>query len=261
VLSISYRRKADMDPIEKGRRFLRSESWDEWRVLETDQRKQVPVPPVQKPCPEGTAVIDLVPREEMTVGTMPVINAIGRRESRRKFTSETLSREELSFLLWATQGVRQVFHTGGTRRTVPSGGSRHPFETYLVVSRVEGLEPGLYRYQPLEHQLCLLGEVQDVASKITEGCHGQSFAGEGAVIFIWTVIPYRTEWRYSHVSHKAIAMDSGHLCQNLYIACEAIGAGTCAIGAYDQAKMDAIIGVDGKDEFTIYVAPVGKVQV
>jgi SagB-type dehydrogenase family enzyme len=81
---------------------------------------------------------------------------------------------------------------------------------------------------------------------------------DSAVTFIWTVIPYRTEWRYSILSPKIIAQDSGHVCQNLYLACEAIGAGTCAIGAYDQDKMDRAIRVDGKEEFAIYVAPVGK---
>jgi SagB-type dehydrogenase family enzyme len=61
------------------------------------------------------------------------------------------------------------------------------------------------------------------------------------------------------LSPKIIAQDSGHLCQNLYLASEAIGAGTCAIGAYDQDKMDTALGVDGEHEFTIYVAPVGKI--
>jgi nitroreductase len=50
------------------------------------------------------------------------------------------------------------------------------------------------------------------------------------------------------------------MCQNLYLACEAIGAGTCAVGAYHQNKLDAFLGVDGQDEFAIYVAPVGKVK-
>jgi SagB-type dehydrogenase family enzyme len=77
---------------------------------------------------------------------------------------------------------------------------------------------------------------------------------------MWTTIPYRAEWRYSVIAHKMIAMDAGHLCQNLYLASESIGAGTCAIGAYNQAKVDAILGVDGEDEFAIYIAPVGKIK-
>jgi len=64
--------------------------------------------------------------------------------------------------------------------------------------------------------------------------------------------------RYSIVAPKIIAQDSGHLCENLYLACEAIGAGTCAVGAYDQEATDAVVEVDGEEEFVIYLAPVGK---
>jgi SagB-type dehydrogenase family enzyme len=68
------------------------------------------------------------------------------------------------------------------------------------------------------------------------------------------------EWRYGLAAHKVIAIDAGHVCQNLYLSCEAIGAGTCAIAAYDQEAMDRLLRIDGKDEFTIYIAPVGKVK-
>ena len=141
----------------------------------------------------------------------------------------------------------------------PSGGARHPFETYLLVNRVEGIDPGLYRYLPLEHKVYLVDADTELAERVNEACYGQ-YVKDSAVVFIWTVIPYRTEWRYSILSPKIIAQDSGHLCQNLYLASEAIGGGTCAIGAYDQDRIDPILGVDGEKEFTIYMAPVGKVE-
>ena len=68
------------------------------------------------------------------------------------------------------------------------------------------------------------------------------------------------EWRYGHASHKVIAIDAGHVCQNLYLACEAIGAGACAMAAYDQEALDRPLQVDGEDEFAIYLASVGKKQ-
>jgi SagB-type dehydrogenase family enzyme len=244
-----------MTSIEEGRDFLKAGDWEAWTAAETDQRKRVPPPGVQIGCDESA--VALVPPHTMSIGTMPVVDAIRQRRSHRSYSSEPLSLEELSYLLWATQGVQDVTKAG-TRRTVPSGGSRHPFETYLAVKRVTGLERRLYRYQPLDHALCPLGRVPQLGSRLTEGCRDQRFVWKGAVVFIWTAIPYRTEWRYSTISHKVIAIDAGHLCQNLYLACESIGAGTCAIGAYDQSKMDALLGVDGADEFVIYVAPVGK---
>ena len=75
---------------------------------------------------------------------------------------------------------------------------------------------------------------------------------------MWTAVPYRTEWRYTIVSAKIIAQDSGHLCQNLYLACEALGLGTCAVGAYNQELADKLCGVDGNDEFVVYISPVGR---
>jgi SagB-type dehydrogenase family enzyme len=93
---------------------------------------------------------------------------------------------------------------------------------------------------------------------LTRATLGQGFVGDSAVTFVWTTVPYRMEWRYSLAAHRVILIDVGHVCQNLYLACEAIDAGTCAVGAYDQQAIDALIGVDGEDEFTVYLAPVGK---
>jgi nitroreductase len=95
---------------------------------------------------------------------------------------------------------------------------------------------------------------QESQKHVTDG-----FVGESAAVFVWTAIPYRTEWRYSVIGYKAIAVEAGHICQNLYLACEAIGAGACAILAYGQKAIDNLIGVDGEEEFTICVASVGKV--
>jgi SagB-type dehydrogenase family enzyme len=264
--------------MEAHRKFLKSDRWEELRKLDTDQKRGVPPPSPQKPYPENAKLISLVSPEKLTIDKMPLTEAIRNRRSRRVYTDEPFTLEELSFLLWATQGVsarpsiskitprdmtedtyKFLAHTHAVLRTVPSGGARHPFETYLLVNRVTGVKPGLYRYLPLENKLCLLSADPELTRKVHEANYEQ-YVENSAVTFIWTAIPYRTEWRYSILSPKIIAQDSGHMCQNLYLACEAIGAGTCAVGAYDQKKMDKVLGVDGKEEFTIYVAPAGKVK-
>jgi SagB-type dehydrogenase family enzyme len=167
--------------------------------------------------------------------------------------------EELSFLLWATQGIQRLVGERASFRTVPSAGARHALESYVYAQRIEGPDRGLYRYLPVEHELVL--ECQDAAleKNLSHAILGQDFIAEAAATFVWTAIPYRMEWRYGLAAHKAIALDAGHVCQNLYLACEAISAGTCAIAAYHQEKMDALLRVDGEEEFTIYLAPVGKV--
>jgi SagB-type dehydrogenase family enzyme len=227
--------------------------------FESDWKKGLPPPPSQKPYPEDATLIDLVAPQDLTIGKMPLIDVMRRRRSRRQFTQEPLSLEELSFLLWATQGVWKTFRQGFSLLTVPSGGARNTFETYLSVHRVTGLEAGLYRYLPLQHRLCLLRADASIAEKVG-GVWGK-WVAKGAVVFFWTTIPYRKEWLYHPVfTAKCIAMDCGHVLQNLYLASEAIGAGTCAVGTQCQDKLDAFLDVDGEEEFFIYGAPVGKLK-
>jgi SagB-type dehydrogenase family enzyme len=241
------------------RNFLKSNAFKEIDSSETDQGKKVPEPPLQKSCPADAKIIDLVSPDKFTCGQTEILTLMRNRKSRRIFTSDGLTMEEFSYLLWSVQGVKKIVKNGyATLRTVPSAGARHPFETYIFVFNVEGLNKGIYRYLPLEHKLITVQSKDNIESALSEACFGQKFVSKGAVTFIWTAIPYRSEWRYSIASHKCIALDAGHLCQNLYLAAESINAGTCAIAAYDQEKMDALLGIDGSDEFTIYLAPVGK---
>jgi SagB-type dehydrogenase family enzyme len=243
------------------RKFLRSDLWLEMRGLRTDQQEGMPAPPIQKPYPENADLIDLPDPEDLDVGgSVSVRQAIAARQSHRRFTDAALSLEELAFLLWSTQGVHKVWRSGiAVRRTAPSAGARHPFETYLVVNRVEGLQPGLYRYLSIEHKLLLAFTDRGIGRRAAAACHDQRFVAQSAVTFVWTALPYRTEWRYALMTPKLVNLDAGHVCENLYLAVEGIDAGTCAIGAYNQQQMDALLKVDGEDEFAIYVAPVGKV--
>jgi SagB-type dehydrogenase family enzyme len=123
---------------------------------------------------------------------------------------------------------------------------------------VQGLEQGIYRYLPLEHQLLFEFSEESLERKIVRAVFGQPYPGIASVTFIWTTIPYRMEWRYGMAAHKVIAIDAGHVCQNLYLACESLGLGTCAIAAYDQESLDNLLRIDGQDEFAIYLASVGN---
>lgn len=251
----------DKKQLENARDFLKDNVRKRVDFSETDQNRRIPPPPVEKPFAPDAPRIDLPAiRHLEKLGSIDLKTAIAHRESCRHYSDESIRLEELSFLLWATQGVRLRLGEGHALRTVPSAGCRHALETYLCVLNVEGLQRGIYRYLPVEHQLLFEGEVEELEKKFVKAAFGQSWAGDAAVVFIWSAIPYRMEWRYGLAAHKVIALDAGHVCQNLYLACEAIGAGTCAIAAYDQPEMDRLLGIDGEEEFTIYLAPVGKTR-
>lgn len=249
-------READGDA---DRGLLRGDLWERLSENPSDAQRGLPAPPLETPAPSGARRFGLIPPGDLRVGDAPFSDLLERRRSHRSFSDVPLSAEQLSFLLWATQGVKEVMARGtATRRTVPSAGARHALETYLMVMRVEGFAPGLYRYLALEHQLCQLrGARPEDGALLVDACGGQRFCAECAACFLWTAIPYRMEWRYGPVAPKLIALDAGHVCENLYLACEAMGLGTCAVAAFDQGKTDAFLGVDGREEFALYLAPVG----
>ena len=216
-------------------------------------------PPIEKPVPQDAVRIKL-PWEEAwrTFGTVSLVDAVLNRRSRRDATKTELSLLELSFLLWATQGVVKKELPFHAFRVVPSAGCRHSFETYIAALHVENLDRAIYRYLPLSHELVVTATYPDIEDRVTNAVLGQTFAGQSAAVFFWTAIPARMEWRYAEAAHKVIALDAGHVCQNLYLTGEAAGCGICAIAAYDQELSDALVFVDGEEEFTIYIATVSK---
>ncbi len=250
-----------MEDIKLHRYFLKDSVRKTIDFCASDQSRGVPVPPLEEPIDQQLPRISLPDRKSWApvIKETNLVDAIGNRRSRRNYSDEYLKVEELAFLLWATQGQRSPGKQPSHFRTVPSAGARHSFETYLFINRVETIPPGLYRYLPLSNELVLMYAADNQCkNRLSQAVLGQGFVANGAVVFIWTTVPYRMEWRYLKAAHRVILLDAGHVCQNLYLACEAIHAGTCAIAAYDQEAMDELIQVDGKEQFTIYLAPVGK---
>ena len=250
-------------PLSELRTTLKGYPGD-WRV-DTDLHRGLPEPPRRKPVAADAVVIDLPRPDTMAIDDIALSSALKNRRSRRHYAAEPLSVGELGFLLWSAQGVTSSTTVDGERearplRTAPSAGGRYPLETYVVALRVDSVPPGIYRYLPNSHQLLTVRADPELKARLLKACYNQPFIGEAAAVLVWSAIPERTEWKYGYISHRMIAMEAGHACQNLYLACEAVGAGACALLSYDQAKVDALIGIDGANEFALYMATVGKVK-
>lgn len=241
---------------ETGRDFLEK---TKYRYLgKSDQGRGMPQPPLELPENPGKPVLDLPQVREIVVPPLDLRDAIAGRHSVRTYGREPVSLSELSFLLWCTQGVKRVEGTYATFRTVPSAGARHAFETYILANDVEGLERGLYRYLALPHRLQQLDTDPTLAIGVTEACFNQDFILRSGAVFLWTAVPYRMTWRYGERGYRDLFLDAGHVCQNLYLAAEAVGCGVCAIAAFDDDLMDSLLGIDGRGQFLIYLATVGK---
>jgi SagB-type dehydrogenase family enzyme len=242
------------------RNFLKS-NFDEFDNTKTDKASGITQPPITKSYDSSEVIINLPEISEEILKNENIYSCIKERRSVRLYSEEKLTLEELSYLLWSTQGINN-FKNVPSLRTVPCSGATHSFETYLFIMNVHDIKKGIYRYLPIEHKLLFMFELENIDEKVDIMTLDQPFvphfANKAAVIFAWSTIPYRSEWKFDITAHKKILIDAGHVCQNLYLASESIEAGACAIGIYDQKMIDDILNLDGEDEFVVYLSAVGK---
>ncbi len=252
------------DLIRKGRDFMKGDRLEDpyMEDFESDQERKLPQPPLVKaPVTERESRIRL-PKDFSGLELKNDLTALLRdRRSARVYTQQEISLKQLSYLLWATQGVKKLRGKSyATLRTVPCGGARHEYETYLVIRKVEGLEPGAYHYLPMEHALEFLHPIENLEETVSQMLCEQSWAAKASVVFFWSLDAYRVEWRYGIYAHRPALIDAGHIGQNLYLACTALGLGTCGIAAFYHELCCEQFGLDGENEFVVYTAPVGTVR-
>jgi SagB-type dehydrogenase family enzyme len=243
-----------------GSRFIKETSFTGIRVDDLEKSDQTlgkPQPRIQEPYNQWKKTIMLKKPGQIKVRNATFKEILEQRRSVRNYSEKPLNMDELSWLLWCTQGVQQTTPQPRTYRTVPSAGGRHPYETYLAIGNVEDLTPGLYRYLALEHQLLFIEEDGEILEKVTEYSWNQQFIKKSAVVFIWVFIPNRTVWRFNQRGYRNI-IEAGHICQNLYLSAEAIDCGACAIICFGDQKLNNLVGVDGEEQLVIYLATIGK---
>jgi SagB-type dehydrogenase family enzyme len=226
----------------------------------SDQMRGVPPPALETAHAHGMQPMELPKPDSIVVQSVDLRAAIEQRQSIRRYTDAPIMLDELSYLLWCTQGVRKLHPAAAaTLRNVPSAGARHAFETYMLINRVKDLVPGIYRYLALEHNLLQLEVSPGISDRVVSACLGQEFAGTAAVTFMWVAVPSRMTWRYGERGYRYLYLDAGHVAQNLYLSAASVGCGVCAIAAFSDEEMNRLLGLDGERQFTIYVAAAGKI--
>jgi len=184
--------------------------------------------------------------------------ALQGRRSRRTFTGEAIAKNTLAHLVFAAQGATAA--AGGiVLRTAPSAGALYPVETYLVINRVKGVDPGVYHYNARRAELEAIKR-GSYGKELSEAALGQGMAGRAALVFVWTAIADRSKWKYAQRAYRYIYIDAGHICENVYLAAQALGLGCCAMGAFFDEEVNQVLEVDGETETAIYLAAVGPVR-
>ena len=194
-------------------------------------------------------------------------DALTRRKTTRRWDrSATIGAEELATVLYYVFGCHgNAPMAGGSlilKRTSPSGGGLHPIEAYPLVSGVDGIDPGLYHYDGLDHSLELIAAVDsDEATEIAaQFVCGQRFLASAHVLVAMTALFYRSFWKYRRhqKAYSALMMDAAHLSQTLYLVATEMGLGAFVTAAINGANIEERLKLDGFTEGAVAVAGFGK---
>lgn len=203
----------------------------------------VPSPPSRSP------VVGVVTLPEPVVqGNVSVEEALQNRRSVREYTDAAISLGELSQLLWAAQGVT---NTQGFR-TAPSAGALYPLDVYAVNAT------GVYHYNPQNHSLGRITSI-NVRENLTKAALNQSPVHQAPLTLVITGAYERTAVKYGDRAERYVLLEAGHATQNVLLECTALGLGAVPIGAFDDARVQAALGVPTEHR-PLYLIPVGHVS-
>ncbi len=215
-------------------------------------------PPVYKHYDKASTV--LMPPSK-TTGGPGLWTLMNQRRSVRVFSEEPMTKTELAQLLWATQGITRasVPAYGGEidLRTAPSAGALYPIETYLCINNVDGIKPGFYHYAVPSRKLELI-EAGDFRLQLADAALRQTMFAAGNVVFIWTGVFERSVWKYRQRAYRYVFLDAGHIAQNLALAAEGLGLGSCQVAAFFDDEVNQLLHLDGETESVLYLSIVGK---
>jgi SagB-type dehydrogenase family enzyme len=165
-------------------------------------------------------------------GSMSLEKAIAVRRSRRNFLPQSLTLEQISRLTWAAQGQE----AGSSYRTAPSAGATYPLELFIVTG------DGLFHYLPAKHALeKLIG--QDLRAELSAAAWGQEFIEAAPLTIVFAAEFSRTTNHYGKRGIRYVYMEAGHAAQNVHLQAEALGLGSVAVGAFDDASVSKVLSL------------------
>jgi SagB-type dehydrogenase family enzyme len=194
-------------------------------------------------------------------GTVSVEEALSKRRSHRYYVDEQISAEDISQILWAAYGITRPMpgypRINGGLRTAPSAGATYPLQVYVLIGKVKGIETGVYKYVPVGHRIIRVID-RDVKASLASAALGQEMIKIAPACLFYSADFSITTARYGdRGKERYVCMDLGHSAENVYLQAEALHLGTCAIGAFNDAEVRAVMQLPENEE-PLYIMPIGK---
>lgn len=195
---------------------------------------------------------DTIPLPEPTrKGGMSLEESMFLRRSVREFSDDPLTISELSQLLWASQGRAK-----SGRRVVPSAGALYPLEVYAVCGKVQGVSPGVYKYDPQRHSIKRTLE-GDRRNQLSSAALGQYWVREAPLNIVIAAVFERTTRKYGERGIRYVFIEVGHSAQNVLLQAVSLNLGAVPVGAFYDEEVKKVLRIEDPEQ-PLYIIPIGR---
>jgi SagB-type dehydrogenase family enzyme len=212
-----------------------------------------PLPAVQPPRPARRIALYKPDMRALEAGDVPFTRVTEARRSVRTRGEQPLSAAQLGEFLYRTARVKEVHPAGrkhgspyeASMRPCASGGAMHELELYLTLSRCAGIEPGLYRYGPLAHELEHLADLGPRQKRLlADACFSSGLGTPPDVLITLAARFQRVAWKYQSMAYAVTLKNTGALYQQMYLVATAMNLAPCGLGGGDSDLFAEAAGLD-----------------
>jgi SagB-type dehydrogenase family enzyme len=200
---------------------------------------------------------------------MAVGDAIAARRSRRQYSGEPVRLAALASLLRAAAGETAAVEVeiGDARgphplRAVSSAGGLYPIDLYVAALKIDGLEPGVYRYDAADDALRRRGD-----AGAAEGVRAAFSApeelislGRAGAILLFVATPWRSMRKYGPRGMRFVFLEAGAMAQAVHLAATALGLGAVDCASFYDDELGRPLGIDGAAEAVVHAVVLGRRQ-
>jgi SagB-type dehydrogenase family enzyme len=187
----------------------------------------------------------------------PYAHVQEQRRSVRQYGEHPITLEQLGEFLYRVARVKEYseenwdtpagpIHCERATRPYPAGGALYELEFYAVVNACQGLDAGLYYYDPGAHGLGkLTGRTAEVANLLRDAEQSTGIPAEKLQILIILSARFqRVSWKYASMAYAVILKHVGVVYQTMYLAATAMGLAPCAVGCGNSDLFARAAGTD-----------------
>lgn len=224
---------------------------------ETATSVQLPARLVHWTFPDPDAVLLPEPGERPDASLAEVLD---ERRSRRNYANRPLTAQELGDVLHLALARNGTEDGYGTRDMplfpYPTIGGLDSTEVGVVVNRVDGFDPGYYRYDKVAHGL-VPQFAGDLRIALVESTFESEWLFYAPVVLALNNDQTKVDWKYKTRGYRISGFDLGAVLQNLYLSCTAHAMNCCAVAGYDDAKLNRVLGNAPGDKAVGVLVPIG----